>query len=156
MEDRTAARAEIDEVLNRYAQCVDADDLAGIAACFTEDAVLTMVAAGRTSIRNGRSEILATFQASFAARTPASPPRRHVVSNLVLQEHTGDGARARCYVTVLRIVDGEVRISTSGTYTDRLVRDADGWRIKERRGEFDNAQLLTSAFFLDPLPAKLS
>jgi uncharacterized protein (TIGR02246 family) len=156
MEDRTAARAAIDDVLNRYAQCIDADDLDGIAECFTEDAVLTMVAAGKTSVRNGRSEILATFRASFAARSPDSPPRRHVVTNLVLLEHSSDQARARCYVTVLRIVDGEAKTSTTGIYTDRLVRDTGGgWRIIERRGEFDNDQLLSSAFFME-LPVHVS
>ena len=152
MDGRHAARAGIEEVVNRYAQGIDANDLAGIAECVTEDAVLTMAAAGQSSVRNGRAEIIATFRASFASRTPSSPARRHVVSNLVILDWSGEQARARSYITVLRVKDGQVIISTSGTYTDTLVRAGEGWLIKERVGEFDNAELLTSAFFKD-LPA---
>jgi predicted MFS family arabinose efflux permease/ketosteroid isomerase-like protein len=154
MDARSAARAGIEEVVNRYAQSIDADDLAGIAECVTEDAVLTMATAGHKSIRHGRAEIVATFRASFSARTPASPPRRHVITNLVVLDSTEEEAAARSYVTVLRVKDGQVTISTSGTYTDRLVLTDKGWLIKERVGEFDNAEVLGSAFFKE-LPARV-
>jgi 3-phenylpropionate/cinnamic acid dioxygenase small subunit len=154
MDARSTARAGIEEVVNRYAQSIDADDLAGIAGCVTEDAVLTMATGEHKSVRRGRAEIVATFRLSFSGRTPASPPRRHVITNLVVLDSTDDEATARSYVTVLRVKDGQVTISTSGTYTDRLVLTDKGWLIRERAGEFDNAELLTSAFFKD-LPAKV-
>ena len=140
---------EIEEVVHRYAQSIDSDDLAGIAGCVTDDAVLTMAAAGQVKVRHGKEEILAAFRASFAARTPTSPPRRHVISDLLLLDWSDAEARTRCYITVLRVKDGQVVISTTGTYTDLLVRAGEGWLIKERVGQFDNAELLASAFFRD-------
>jgi len=152
MDGRAAARAAIEEVVNRYAQSIDANDLAGIGKCVTEDAVLTMKASGRASVRRGRPEILATFRLSFASHTPTSPPRRHVISNLVLLDWSDAEALTRCYVAVLRVKEGQVVIATTGTYTDRLVHQGDDWLIRERVGEFDNAELLTSAFFKDLPP----
>jgi ketosteroid isomerase-like protein len=152
MDDRTQARAEIEDVVNRYAQSIDANDVTGIAKCLSEDAVLTMKASGQASVRRGRPDILATFRLSFASRTPASPPRRHIISNLVLLDWSDAEAQARSYVAVVRGKEGQAVIATTGTYTDRLIRNADGWLIRERVGEFDNGDLLTSAFFKD-LPA---
>lgn len=148
-----AVRAGVEDVVNRYAQSIDLNDLAGIGGCVTEDAVLTMVAGGKRSVRHGKAQIIATFRASFASRTPASPPRRHVISNLVILDWSDKEVGARSYVAVLRVVDGQVVIGTSGTYSDRLIRSGEGWLIKERVGEFDNADLLKSAFFKDLPPA---
>ena len=150
MSEPGAERAGVEDVINRYAQSIDANDLSGIASCLTEDAVLSMAAAGRVSVRQGRAAIIATFRASFAARTSSSPPRRHFITNTVLVECSESSARARSYVAVLRVTDGQVVVSTTGRYTDRLVRVGDAWLIAERVGEFDNAELLSSVFLKAP------
>jgi uncharacterized protein (TIGR02246 family) len=129
----------------RYAQAVDSNDFEALAACFTEDAVLRVEVpkAGRSRVHEGRAAILDLFRDSFAAQRV----RRHVVSSVLVQSLEKERAQIRSYVTVLAIVDDEVRPSASGVYEDTAVLLEEGWRIQERRGVFDTSGVLASRFF---------
>jgi uncharacterized protein (TIGR02246 family) len=135
-------RAGIEDLLHRFSYAVDSNDLTAISACFTEDAVMTLEAVnGQSGTRSGRDQILEVMGSTSANRAKTGY-RRHLITNLVVLEHDADTAHTRCYVTTLRLGEDEIRINTSGIYTDRLVRTSDGWLIKERHGRFDNNELI--------------
>jgi hypothetical protein len=75
----------------------------------------------------GRDAILAAFK--------ARPPRttRHICANIRVQVD-GDRATAESQIMLFTTKDAPPLV---GSYQDRVVRTADGWRFTERRGSMD-------------------
>ena len=61
--------------------------------------------------------------------------RRHLITNLVIDELGGDEAVTRCFLTVLSVPKsgGSVELRGTGVYHDRLRRIDGSWLIAERR-----------------------
>jgi uncharacterized protein (TIGR02246 family) len=124
VEDTLAVR----DVLSRYCHTIDADDGGAWLDCFTEDA--RWISEGSVAfVLDGRSELAAWF-ADFRAKVPIDTQ-----AHLTLNERvsvTGDSAEATSTFMLVRLVDAEPLIMSSGLYLDRLVRDDGAWRIAER------------------------
>jgi hypothetical protein len=132
------ARAEITELITRYATLNDTADWAAVAALYTEDGRMNRPTAPDEFI-SGRAAILAAFM--------ARPRRasRHIVAN-VLVTLEGD-TRARASSQILLFTgsaagDGGLPVLSAappliGTFDDTLVRTEEGWRFAERRGRLD-------------------
>ena len=58
---------------------------------------------------------------------------RHMLANVVVEQHSDDDASSRCYMTMMvTSSDGGVYAHHAGRYLDRLVRVGDRWLFSER------------------------
>ena len=123
--------AEIEQLIARYNQATDFEDLDMYASIFTADAVWR--GSGRELV--GRDALVESLAARFATRPPEHE-RRHWQNNAVITP-TADGATARTYFVSFEVSYVPPKPALSGHYDDVLVRTADGWRIKERELNLD-------------------
>jgi 3-phenylpropionate/cinnamic acid dioxygenase small subunit len=125
------ARTEIENALYRWAWAYDECDLEGFLEAVTEDATVTVEVAGGEVVGplNGRAEVREFFGGRLAIRTER---RRHVTTNVIIDEETETEASTRCYLTLIQFAGGTPTVIATGWYRDRLVKDAGGWRIDDR------------------------
>jgi hypothetical protein len=132
---RLEDRAEIADLMNRYAEAVRLGSAATMSECFSDDASIDY---GEGSLVCGREQILGYFAAMLAAAAPAALDERLAstpfVSNVAIEL---DGDDARCESTVLAIHaglrGGRGVVVVRGTRNDdALVRTSAGWRIRHR------------------------
>jgi hypothetical protein len=121
--DELAAREEIRHLLTRYTYAGDRGRLTELAACFTSDGVLEFPG----SRANGRDEILAALS-SGERNAAISFVRHHITNPLIDVSQDGQAASARSYFQVVSNNGPD----HAGTYSDQLVRTADGWRFAHR------------------------
>ncbi|WP_243787847.1 nuclear transport factor 2 family protein [Saccharopolyspora gloriosae] len=128
-------RAEIEDLLARYALGYDEGDLDLLADCFTTDAVMSIEIDGAESAGpfHGRDAIVDLVRETARSQ---SDRRRHVITNLVL-EQAGDQARARNYLTLFAVADGALRAIATGSYLSELRRTEQGWRLTRLRIRLD-------------------
>lgn len=123
---------EIQQFYARHMYAVDSGDFETWAAGFTEDGVF--VSNGLPEPLTGRSAIDAATRRGAAARAERGAVHRHVLTNLDVRRHTGDSAGARSYVLVVESVVGAgSSLHVSTVCEDRLVKEGDAWRVRERR-----------------------
>ena len=126
MADLAADRDAIRDLLARYTYNGDRGRLGEMTACFADDGMLEYLgkapqgpAAIAAALASGTRDARLTFV------------RHHITNPLIAVE--GDGATARSYFTV----HSNFGPDHSGTYDDKLVRTADGWRFAHRRVRID-------------------
>jgi ketosteroid isomerase-like protein len=113
-------RAEIAELLARYAHCIDARDWTGLQDTYAEDGVMEhgTTAVGREGVA-GLSERILTGVASS----------HHVVDDPSI-EIEGDVARTRSHYFATHVaVDGTIIRQAGGWYDCTLRRTDRGWRF---------------------------
>lgn len=121
-----AVRADVAEVLVRYATGIDQRDWSLFRTCFTDHCEADYGPIGRW---HGVDEII-----DWMARTHAACGHTlHRITNIAVTPN-GDGrVRARCYVDALVLgADNRDGVRATGFYDDDLVRADDGWRIARR------------------------
>jgi len=126
--EKLANRIEIDDLLTRYATAVDSKDWALYNTCFTEDAFIDYESAG--GIKGKRPEVVAWLEKTLAI----FPMTQHVVCNREI-EIDGEHATARSIFynpMALPSDDSQKLFFEGGYYNDKLIKTADGWRIRER------------------------
>lgn len=117
-------RDEIEQLLIRYCNANDSDDWDGMASVFTEEQ------------RTERAERYSKIRTLATTLMPIEKIKveQHMLSNIEIKVD-GDTATAfsacRVYIVGTR-GDEPVMLIRGITYTDELVRTAEGWRIKER------------------------
>ena len=119
--------SEIQQLIARYNQGLDLEDLDMYAAIFTEDAVWR---GSNAPALVGREAMVESVKQRISAR-PREHERRHWQNNSVITQ-TADGATARTYFVSFEVSYQPPRTVFSGYYDDLLVKTSDGWRIKER------------------------
>lgn len=122
----TIDRDAIRSLLARYTYNGDRGRLADLAACFAEDGTLEFP--GGSGI--GPQGVVAAL-----GKGPDNPARtfvRHHTTNPLI-DVTGDQATSRSYFHVFSNNGPD----HAGTYDDRLVRTAQGWRFAHRRVRID-------------------
>lgn len=122
-DERRAIEADCARLIALYANRNDAADWQGVVALYAEDGLMTRPTAPDAPII-GRAAILAAFH--------SRPPRktRHVCSNVVIDvlsptEAVGESAMLLFQPDMPPL---------AGSFHDRFVLTADGWRFAERRG----------------------
>ncbi len=133
-------RTKIENALYEWAWAYDACDLDGFLQTVTEDASVTVEVAGGDVVgpMRGRAAIAEFFGARLAARTE---PRRHVTTNVIIDEESTEEARTRCYLVLIQFQHGSPEVVTTGWYRDRLVKRDGVWKIKDRHAFLEVAQL---------------
>ena len=133
MELSAQDRFAIEDLYTRYNRTIDAADAEGWADVFSVDGEYVPglgPALGKTF--NGRDELV-------AFHTPRPLRVRHWNPDpMPLLTDKGDYVEGICYCIVLDISQDPVKIIGHSTYTDELVKDADGaWHIRARRSKKD-------------------
>lgn len=121
MDERAIERMIVD-----YATFNDAADWDAVAAMYVADGRMSRPTAPDDFIE-GADAILAAFRARPARRS------RHIVANIRVNV-AGDAATASSQILLFTAAGQPPLV---GTYADRLVRTAEGWRFAERRGSLD-------------------
>ncbi|HQS98076.1 MAG: hypothetical protein B7X90_13790 [Novosphingobium sp. 17-62-19] len=122
-DERRAAEADCARLIALYANLNDEARWDDVAALYAEDGVMFRPTAPDAGVE-GREAILAAFK--------ARPPRttRHVCSNVVIDVESDDTARG---TSAMLLFTGDPA-PLVGSFQDRFVLTAEGWRFAERRG----------------------
>ena len=124
--DRSADRADIVDVLIRYATGIDSRDWSLFRTVFTSDCDVDY---GEIGHWHGVDEV-----ADFMESTHA--PAGYTLHRMTNQAIAVDGSRAsaRSYVDALVLMpESTAGVNAAGFYDDELVHTAEGWQIARRR-----------------------
>ncbi|KUI01753.1 nuclear transport factor 2 family protein [Mycobacterium sp. IS-3022] len=120
-------KAQIAEVLIRYATGIDSKDWALFRTCWTDEVDIDYGDLGTFTDADAFTALMEQIHGGMGQTY-------HRISNIVI-DVTADRAAARSYVhAVLMAVpdDSSSWIDALGHYDDELTRAADGWRIVKR------------------------
>jgi 3-phenylpropionate/cinnamic acid dioxygenase small subunit len=120
-------KAQIAEVLIRYATGIDAKDWPLLRTCWTDEVDIDYGDLGHFTNAD-------EFTALMTQIHDGMGQTYHRISNLVIKVD-GDRATARSYVHALLMAmpgDSSSWVDALGHYDDELVRTPDGWRIDKR------------------------
>lgn len=122
-DERRAVEVDCARLVALYANLNDEARWDEVAALYAEDGVMFRPTAPDAGVE-GRDAILAAFK--------ARPPRktRHVCSNVVIDVESPTTARG---TSAMLLFTGDPA-PLVGSFHDRFVLTADGWRFAERRG----------------------
>jgi 3-phenylpropionate/cinnamic acid dioxygenase small subunit len=125
-------RAEINDLIIRYAEAVDNRDNATLANCFTDDAEATFAGVPVPG-RGGDAVVAFLSSLGGGAPRPATPIKTsHLFMNVVVTLD-GDEADARSSASVYSVRGEPEQVRIRGiSYHDRMRRTPDGWRIAKR------------------------
>lgn len=119
---------EIERLLYRYADLIDAGDFAGIGELFGRGQI---VASGNRF--RGADEVRQMYEMATRRYPDGTPRTQHVTSNVSIRVD-GDSAQASLRFTVFQALpDFPLQPIVVGRYADRFARDAGGWYFTERR-----------------------
>jgi uncharacterized protein (TIGR02246 family) len=130
-------RLLVAERIARYGWAYDERDPAALADCFTEDGVWEGLLMGRDAVGpfTGRSAIVDFLAEFWQTQTDQ---RRHMFSNVVVEDISPAAATAHAYLLLTSASEGVLTPVSSGPYRFALARGADGaWRIRHLAAGFD-------------------
>jgi hypothetical protein len=125
-------RAAISDTVIRYATGIDMRDWAAYRSCFTDEVEIDFTSwMGGTPRRMAADDWVAMVRETLSGFAAT----QHISSNHVI---TLDGDEATCvsYMQAQHYLpndQGDNAFTLGGYYTNRLVRSADGWRIRACR-----------------------
>jgi hypothetical protein len=127
-----SARSGIENTLYRLAWGTDRRDMDSIRESYADDAEWRRELADGTPdlVLEGREAIVAHLQRSWDS-TPQQN-NKHVITNILIDNESKNGADVTSYKTVVRVVDGKPLVASSGWYRDRFVNDGGTWRVQQR------------------------
>jgi len=146
LEDRT----QISEQVIKYAMGVDRRDWAMFADCFTDPVYADFSAGGVPAETVARDKLVARISFALNGFTAT----HHISPNHVIEFDDNDPDRAVCYSymfaqhLITGSENGEYYL-LRGSYTNHMLRTADGWRIERiiqhRSWEYGNTNAVTEA-----------
>jgi hypothetical protein len=146
LEDRT----HISEQVIKYAMGVDRRDWVMFAGCFTDPVHADFSAGGVPAETVARDELVARISFALNGFTAT----QHISPNHVIEFDENDPDRAVCYSYMFaqHLIKGSGNgeyYLLRGSYTNHMLRTADGWRIERiiqhRSWEYGNKNAVTEA-----------
>ena len=146
LEDRT----QISEQVIKYAMGVDRRDWDMFADCFTDPVYADFSAAGMPAETVARGVLVARVSLALNGFTAT----QHISPNHVIEFNASDPDRAIChsYMFAQHLLEGADNgdyYLLRGSYTNHMLRTADGWRIERilqhRSWEYGNKKAVTEA-----------
>jgi anthranilate 1,2-dioxygenase small subunit len=146
-------RAELRDLYDDYASCLDDMDLDGWCGFFTEDCTYKVISFENHSeglplaLIECRGIGMVRDRAAAIRETTVYEPRqlRHLVSGVRVDGVEGDVIAARAnFLIAESLADREPQIAMVGRYLDRLVRIGKALRFQERLCVYDNYRIRTS------------
>ncbi len=128
------AAREIENLLHRYAERIDAADLEGVADLFAHGRVAASPQAKAELTFEGRERVLALYRGSMRIYPDGSPHTKHVTTNSIIEvDEGGATAASRSYYTVFQQVDDlPLQPIISGRYHDTFQRIDGRWWFDTR------------------------
>ncbi len=128
------AAREIENLLHRYAERMDAGDLEGVADLFEHGAIKPTPDAPLEQSIVGRERVLALYQSSARLYEDGLPHTKHVTTNSIIEVDEAAGtATARSYYTVFQQVDDfPLQPIIAGRYHDCFRRIEGRWWFEAR------------------------
>jgi hypothetical protein len=118
---------DIQQLYAKYNWTLDAGDAEGYASTFTPDGVFNNNVGHDAIVKFAE-----TFHGGMGARV------RHWNTNLMILP-TPEGAHGQVYLVLVDFTTKPATIATSASYSDDLVKTAQGWRFKKRATKGDVA-----------------
>src|SRR4051812_32140122 len=118
---------EIQQLYAKYNWSLDSGDAEGYASTFTADGVFN---------NNVGHDAIVKFANTFHGGLGAHV--HHWNTNLMILP-TPEGASGQVYLVLVDFANKPATIATSATYSDELVKTAEGWRFKKRATKGDVA-----------------
>ena len=118
---------EIQQLYAKYNWTLDAGDAEGYASTFVPDGVFN---------NNVGHDAIVKFANTFHAGLGSHV--HHWNTNLLIQP-SADGATGQVYLVLVDFANKPATIATSASYSDELVKTAQGWRFKKRATKGDVA-----------------
>ena len=118
---------DIQQLYAKYNWALDAGDSEGYASTFTPDGVFN---------NNVGHDAILKFADTFHAGLGSHV--HHWNTNLMILP-TAEGASGQVYLVLVDFATKPASIATSATYSDELVKTAQGWRFKRRATKGDVA-----------------
>ncbi|BBZ50122.1 nuclear transport factor 2 family protein [Mycobacterium heidelbergense] len=127
------AETQITNLLYRYAECIDAGDLAAAAALFGH-ARVRIGGPDAEPDTIGADRLLAIWKSLIMLHPDGTPRTKHVTTNPIVEIDEDAGtASCRSYYTVLQQTDGfPLQTIVTGRYHDRFERVDGRWRFSYR------------------------
>lgn len=136
---RLLIEQECQRLIHRYAYLNDERNFDALIDLFTDDAILYRPSAPAMPLV-GREAILASFRGR-----PADVRTFHLCTDVMVDIEDREHATARSRIVLLSgprsdpgavTVDAVSKPPAPGTFEDRLLLTAQGWKFSERRGSF--------------------
>jgi len=149
----TISRAELRDFFEDYAACLDAEALTEFPAFFTEDAKYQVISRENHDDGLEHAPIFCLGRAMIEDRVTATTqaalyqPRslRHFVSGVrIVGEEEGEVRTEANFLIVESLIEQAPEILMVGRYLDRVVRQADGLKFRERTCVYDNYRIRTT------------
>ena len=123
---------QIEHLIFRYAECIDAGDFDGVADLLAE---ATVGGIDDPDGVHGREAVSRLFSTTTVRHEDGTPRTKHVTTNVIVEVHEdGTSATARSYFTVLQALPGmALQPIVAGRYRDRFALGPAGWTFTERR-----------------------
>jgi 3-phenylpropionate/cinnamic acid dioxygenase small subunit len=127
------AETQITNLLYRYAECIDAGDLAGAAALF-EHARIRIGGPDPEQDTIDAARLLGIWKSLIVLHPDGTPRTKHVTTNPIIEiDEDAGSASCRSYYTVLQQTDGMgLQTIVTGRYHDRFERVGGQWRFSYR------------------------
>jgi 3-phenylpropionate/cinnamic acid dioxygenase small subunit len=128
------AAREIENLLYRYAERMDAGDLVGVADLFVHGRIASSPDAPPGRGIAGREQVLALYRRTARIYDDGTPRTKHVTSNSIVEVDAEQGtASARSYYTVFQQVDDfPLQPIIAGRYHDTFHRIDGRWWFDTR------------------------
>lgn len=132
-------RMAIHELFATYAHTYDQGRLDDLGRLWTVDSRFEIRGSigDMPTVMSGRDEIVEHMRARHRATQPVQ--RRHVITNVVIEELDGDRARASAYLLLGSTADGVLAVDVTGRYEDELAKVGGTWRIHRQVLTLDGA-----------------
>ena len=128
-------REDIKNTLATWTVGYDERSVPMMASCFTQDAVMTLdIGETKMGPFEGHAEVMKHFTDHHEIQTDQ---RRHVTTNVVLEDVTDSSARSTSYLSLWVTEDNAVRLQAAGVYRDEWTNAEGPWRIRRRHLTLD-------------------
>ena len=143
----TALRFEIEDLYAAYAECLDDGELERWPDFFTDECLYKIIPRENferdlpLAVMMCESKRMLQDRVEALRRTSVYAPRalRHLLSGIHIKGHEDGIIRVQASYAVLQtLTDEDTRVFNAGKYLDRLVRDGDGLKFKEKLCVFDS------------------
>ena len=123
---------QIENLIYRYAERIDAGDLPGVAELF-RDAEIASTA--HNSRRSGLDEVLEMYTLTCRIyESTGTPLTKHLTTNVIIEiDQGGKQAQARSYYTVIQATESlPLQPIISGRYQDQFRKVEEEWQFASR------------------------
>lgn len=149
-------RLEVEDLMYAYADCLDHGDIRDWVQFFTDDCVYKLISKENwdldlplaTIFAEGRGGILDRIESVVRTTVYHQRALTHLITNTrVLGEDAGTISVTANYAVLETLPNQYTRILNSGRYLDKVVREGDDLKFKEKICIFDSALVPASIIY---------